>query len=138
MAITQAMCVSFKVDLFGGVHVFGTDTFKLALFTSAAALDVATTTYSAANEASGAGYSAGGAVLTGVSVASSGATAFVDFDDVTWAAASVTARGALLYNASKSNKAVAVLDFGADKTTTGTDFVVQMPAASSTTALLRI
>lgn len=140
MAITQAMCTSFKVDILGGVQDLDTDTIKMALYTSAATLDASTTAYSATNEVSSSGtnYTAGGNTLTSPVITSSGTTAYVDFADSTWSNASFTARGALIYNASKSNKAIAVLDFGADKTATSGDFVVQMPAADASNALIRI
>lgn len=138
MAITQAMCTSFKVELFGGVQDMDTDTFKMALYTSSATLDASTTAYSATNEVSGTGYTAGGATMSGASISSSGTTAFVDFSDVTWSTATITARGAVIYNSSKSNRAVAVLDFGADKTSTAGDFTVVMPAATASDALIRI
>jgi len=140
VAITQAMCTSFKVDLFGGVQDLDTDTIKMALYTSSASLDAATTAYTTSNEVSSSGtnYTAGGNTLTSPVITSSGTTAYVDFADTTWSNASFTARGALIYNASKSNKAIAVLDFGADKTATAGDFVVQMPTADASNALIRI
>lgn len=140
MAITQAMCTSFKSEALQGVHDFTTDTFKIALYTSSATLSAATTAYSATNEVSGTGYTAGGETLTvtGGSVSTSGTTAYVDFSDVTWSAATITARGALIYNSSQANKAVAVLDFGADKTSTAGDFVVTMPTADASNAIIRI
>ena len=133
--ITQAMCTSFKVESWQAIHDLQTDVIKIALYTSAATLDSTTTVYSASNEASGGTYVAGGATLTGVSLTSSGTTAIADFDDVSWTGA-ITARGALIYNSSKANRAIAVLDFGADKTSTGT-FTIQMPPPSATSALLR-
>jgi len=138
MAITQAMPTSFKVELFGGVHVFGTDTFKIALYTSTATLGAGTTVYATTNEVVGTGYTAGGNTLTAEVTTSGGTTAFVDFGDTTWVSSTITARGALIYNASKSNKAVAVLDFGADKVSSSGDFVIQMPTADATNALIRI
>ena len=140
MAISQSMCTSFKVQLFGGEHDLDTDTIKMALYTSSASLDAATTAYTTSNEVSSSGtnYTAGGNTLTSPVITSSGTTAYVDFADSTWSNASFTARGALIYNASKSNKAIAVLDFGADKTATAGDFVVQMPTADASNALLRI
>lgn len=134
------MCTSFKVDLFGGVQDLDTDTIKMALYTSSATLDASTTAYTTSNEVSSSGtnYTAGGNTLTSPVITSSGTTAYVDFADTTWSNASFTARGALIYNASKSNKAIAVLDFGADKTATAGDFVVQMPTADASNALLRI
>ena len=139
MAISQAMCTSFKVELFGGVHDLDTDVIKMALYTSSASLGATTTAYSATNEvASGGGYTTGGNTLTSPVITSSGTTAYVDFADSTWTTASFTARGALIYNSSKSNAAIAVLDFGADKTATSGDFTVIMPTADASNALLRI
>jgi hypothetical protein len=139
MAITQAMCSSFKEQLFKGEHDFDVDTFKIALYTSFATLSAATTVYSTSNEVpTGSGYSAGGNTLSGTTVTLSGTTAFVTFSDTTWSASTITARGALIYNSSKSNKAVAVLDFGTDKSSTAANFTIQFPANTSTTALIRI
>lgn len=138
MAISQAMCSSFKQELLKGEHDFDVDTFKIALYTSSATLSAATTVYSTSNEVAGAGYTAGGNTLAGTTVSLSGTTAFVDFSDTTWSTSSITARGALIYNASKSNKAVAVLDFGSDKTSTSGAFTVQFPANTATDALIRI
>lgn len=136
MAIVQTQCTSFKEQLLKAVHDFSTDTFKLALYTSAASLGASTTVYTTTGEVVAAGYTAGGNTLTGVSVSTSGTTAYVDFADTTWTT-STTARGALIYNSSKADKAVAVLDFGTDKTSTNT-FTVQMPPNSATDALIRI
>ena len=141
MAITQAMCTSFKQELLTGTHNFtnGTgDTFKIALFTSAATLDASTTAYSVTNETSGTGYTAGGNTLTNVTPTTSGTTAFTDFADTTWSTASITARGALIYNSTDSDKAVVVLDFGADKTSTAGDFTIQFPTADASNAIIRI
>jgi hypothetical protein len=138
MAISQAMCSSFKQQLFLGEHDLDTDVIKIALYTSSATLDASTTAYSTTNEVSGTGYTAGGNTLTGATVSLSGTTAYVDFSDTTWTTATITARGALIYNSSKSNKAIAVLDFGADKTSTAGDFTVQMPTNDASSALLRI
>lgn len=141
MAITQAMCTSFKVELLTATHNFtnGTgDVFKIALYTSSATLGATTTAYSATNEVTGTGYTAGGNTLTNVTPTSSGTTAFTDFADTTWSSATITARGALIYNSSKSNKAVAVLDFGSDKTSTAGDFTIIFPAADATNAIIRI
>ncbi len=147
MAITQAMCTSFKVELLNGIHAFGTtvarggttaDSMYIALYTSSASLDATTTAYSATNEVSGTGYSAGGNSLTAVAPTSSGTTAFTDFNDTTWSTATITARGALIYNSTQSNKAVAVLDFGADKTSTAGDFTIVFPTADSSNAIIRI
>ena len=141
MAITQAMCTSFKQELLTGTHNFtnGTgDTFKIALFTSAATLGASTTAYSVTNETSGTGYTAGGNTLTNVTPTTSGTTAFMDFADTTWSTASITARGALIYNSTDSDKAVVVLDFGADKTSTAGDFTIQFPTADASNAIIRI
>jgi hypothetical protein len=137
MAFAQTLTTSFKQDILLGVHDLETDTIKMALFLATADLGAATTVYTTAGETSGAGYTAGGNTLTGVTVLTSGTTAYVDFANSVWNPASFTARGALIYNASKSNKAIAVLDFGSDKTTT-TTFTVQMPANTATSALIRI
>ena len=141
MAITQAMCTSFKKELLEAVHNFknsGGDTFKIALYTSSATMSAATTAYSATNEVSGTGYTAAGNTLTRVDPSSSGTTGFTDFADTTWSSASITARGALIYNDSDSDKAVAVLDFGADKTASGGDFTITFPAADASNAIIRI
>jgi|TARA_R100000315_G_scaffold50687_1_gene24689 VCBS repeat-containing protein len=141
MAITQAMCTSFKQELLEAVHNFknsGGDTFKIALYTSSASLGASTTAYSTSNEVSGTGYTAGGNTLTRVDPSSSGTTAITDFADTTWSSATITARGALIYNNSDSNKAVAVLDFGADKISSGGDFTIQFPAADASNAIIRI
>lgn len=138
MAITQAMCSSFKQDLLKADQDFDTDTFKIALYTSSATLDASTTVYSTSNEVVGTGYTAGGNTLSGTTVTLTGTTAYVDFSDSTWSTATITARGALIYNSSKSNKAVAVLDFGADKSSTAGNFTVQMPTNDASNALVRI
>jgi hypothetical protein len=137
MAFDQTLTTSFKQEILLGVHDLDTDTLKIALYLGSANLGAATTVYTTAGETSGAGYTAGGNTLTGVTVLTSGTTAYVDFANSSWNPASFTARGALIYNASKGNKAIAVLDFGADKTTT-TVFTVQMPANTATNALIRI
>ena len=150
MAITQAMATSFKVEILDGIHNFGTgviragttaDVFKLALYTSSATLGAATTAYTTSNEVSSSGtnYTAGGLTLTISQVpTSSGTTAFIDFDDLTFPSATITANGALIYNATQGNKAVAVLAFGGDKTSTAGNFTIQFPAAAASTAILRI
>jgi hypothetical protein len=142
MAITQAMCTSFKQALLDGEMDFSSDTaqtFKIALYTSSATLSAATTAYSATNEASGTGYTAGGNTLTiSANPTTSGTTAFLDFADTTWAAATITARGALIYKSGGGNPAVAVLDFGSDKTSTAGDFTIQFPTADASNAILRI
>ena len=156
MAITQAMCTSFKAELMLAVHDFrdtGGDTFKLALYTSSASIDANTTAYTASGESSGTNYSAGGQALTnaGVTATNTNATAgtgFADFDDETFSNVTVTARGALIYNSTPSangtanttltNAAVCVLDFGADKTSTDGDFTVIFPTADAANAIIRI
>jgi hypothetical protein len=138
MAIAQAMCSSFKQQILLGEHDMDTDTFKIALYTSAATLSAATTVYSTSDEVVGTGYTAGGNTLTGATVSLSGTTAFVDFSDSSWTTATITARGALIYNSSKSNKAVAVLDFGSDKISTGGTFTVQFPVNDASSAIVRI
>ena len=143
MAITQAMCTSFKKDILDGTFDFSSGTsqvFKLALYTSSATLGATTTAYSATNEVVGPGYVALGNTFTiSTNPTTSGTTAFLDFADSTWASSSITARGALiyLYNAG-TNPAVAVLDFGADKTSSSGDFKVVMPTADATNAIIRI
>lgn len=140
MAITQAMCTSFKKELLEGIHDFrdGGDTFKIALYTSSASLDESTTEYTTTNEVTGAGYTAGGNTLTNVDPTSSGTTAFLDFADTTWSSATITAAGALIYNSSDGDRAVAVLDFGGDKTSTNGDFTIQFPTANASNAIVRI
>jgi hypothetical protein len=143
MAISQALCTSFKVALLNGEMDFSSDTsltFKVALYTSSATLDATTTAYSATNEVSGTGYTAGGNAITiSTNPTSSGTTAYLDFSDTTWSSASITARGALIYNANgTTNPAVAVLDFGADKTSTAGDFTIVWPTADASNAIIRI
>ena len=141
MAISQAMCTSFKLALLDGEMDFSSNTsqtFKIALYTSAATLGAATTAYSVTNEVSGTGYSAGGNTLTVVAPTTSGTTAYLDFADTTWATATITARGALIYQSGGTNPAVAVLDFGADKTSTAGDFTIQFPTANASDAIIRI
>lgn len=136
MALTQTMTTSFKVELPQAVHNLLTDSIKIALYTASATLNADTTVYSSTDEVVAAGYTAGGVVLTGATIASANGIAYIDFDNALWTAA-LTARGALIYNASKSDKSVAVLDFGADKTS-ATVFTVQMPVNTDSSALLRI
>ena len=142
MAITQAMATSFKVQILGGDFDFSSgtaDTFKIALFTSAATLGAATTAYSTTNEVTGTGYTAGGNTLTiSTNPTSTGTTAFLDFADTTWSSATITARGALIYKSGGTNPAVAVLDFGSDKTSTAGDFTIVFPAADASNAIIRI
>jgi hypothetical protein len=134
--IVQTQTTSFKAELYQAIHNLLTDTLKLALYTANANLDESTTVYTTANEITGTGYSAGGNVVTGAAISSSGYTAFVTFNNVLWVPAAFTTRCALLYNASKANRSIAVLDFGSDKTCTNT-FTVTMPGNTATTALLR-
>ncbi len=139
MAIAQSMTSSFKAELLGGIHDLDTDAIFIALYTSSATLGASTTAYTASNEvATGGGYTAGGIQLTSPVISLDGTTGICDFADATWPAATITARGALIYNSSKSNKAIAVLDFGSDKTSTAGAFTVIMPAAAAATALVRI
>jgi hypothetical protein len=149
MAISQAMATSFKVEILNGIHAFGTtvvraattaDTFKIALYTSSATLGASTTAYTTSNECPSTGnYSAGGNTLTVSQVpTSTGTTAFLDFADTTWSNATITANGALIYNSTQSNKAVAVLAFGGDKTSTAGDFTIIFPTADASNAIIRI
>lgn len=146
MAITQAMCTSFKGQLLEAVHDFrstGGDTFKIALYSSAATLGAATTAYSATNEVADSGtYAAGGGTLTTVDPTTSGTTAFTDFADISFTSATINARGALIYNTTPShtytNPSVAVLDFGGDKISTAGTFTIQFPTADSANAIIRI
>lgn len=141
MAIVAAVCNSFKLECLptaAGVHLSG-DTYKLALYVSTATLSKATTAYSATDEVVGAGYSAGGVTLAGLASALDADTAYLDWStDPTWAVATIIAAGGLIYNASKSNKAVAVLDFGGNIISTNGPFTVQLPAPAAATALVRI
>lgn len=133
---TQAMCNSFKQEALDGVHL-AADVYKAALYTSAATLDKTTTVYSATNEVAGAGYTAGGVTLSGRASGLSGDTAYVDFADPQWTSASITARAMLIYNSSRGNKAVAVIVFDQDYTSTNGTFTVILPAAGAT-ATVRI
>lgn len=136
MSIVQTQTTSFKAELYQGVHDLLTDEIWIALYTGFADLNADTTAYSTTNEISGTGYSAGGKLLENATVQTSGTTAYVSFSNVTWNPASFTARCALIYNVSKGNKSVAVLDFGSDKTATNT-FTITMPANTPTAALIR-
>jgi len=141
MAISQAMCTSFKSELMQALHNFTTSTgnaFKIALYTSSATLGATTTAYSATNEVTGTGYTAGGNTLTNVTPTTSGTTAFTDFAGTTWSSATITARGALIYNSTNSNRALCVLDFGADKTSTNGDFTIVFPTPDASNAIIRI
>ena len=142
MAISQAMCTSFKKELMTATHDFTAstgNTFKLALYTSSATLDASTTAYSATNETSGTGYSAGGGTLTNVTPTTSGTTALTDFADLTFSSATITANGALIYNdTAGGDPSVVVLAFGGDKTSTAGDFTIQFPTADASNAIIRI
>ena len=156
MAITQTLTTSFKAEILLAVHDFRAtsgDTFKLALYTSSATIDANTTAYTATNEVSGTNYTAGGGTLVNLGVVTSNnttstGTGFTDFTDLTFSNATITARGALIYNTTPSansnanttltNAAVAVLDFGADKTSTAGDFTIVFPTASNSAAIIRI
>jgi VCBS repeat-containing protein len=141
MAITTAMCTSFKKELLEAKHNFlasGGNTFKLALYTSSATLGASTTAYTTANETSGTGYSAGGGTLTNINPTTSGTTAFTDFADLTFSNATITANGALIYNSTNSDRAVCALAFGGDKTSTSGDFTIQFPVAGAASAIIRI
>lgn len=142
MAFTgNYMCTSFKQELLEGVHNFttGGNTFKLALYTNSASFTAGTTAYTATNEVSGTGYSAGGGTLSKVNPSTSGTTAFTDFGDLTFSSATITARGALIYNdTAAGDPAVVVLDFGADKTSTSGDFTIVFPTADASNAIIRI
>lgn len=140
------MCTSFKQELLEGAHNFknsGGDTFKLAMYTNSASFNAATTAYTTSNEVSGSGYTAGGGTLTRVDPSTSGTTALTDFADLTFSTATVTARGALIYNTttgsgSGTTDTVVVLDFGSDKTSTAGDFTIQFPTADASNAIIRI
>jgi hypothetical protein len=144
MAITSAICTSFKVELLKGVHDFTAttgDTFKIALYTSSATLGASTTAFSDTNEitnSSGTAYTSGGATLTSVTPTTDSTTAVCDFADVSFTSASFTANGALIYNSSESNAAVAAIAFGADKTVSSGTFTIQFPTAGATTAIIRL
>ena len=146
MAITQAMCTSFKDQILEAVHDFrtsGGDVFKIALYSSAATLDATTTAYTSSNEVANSGtYAAGGGTLTNVTPTTSGTTAFADFDDISFTSATINARGALIYNSTPThtytNPSVVVLDFGGDKISTSGTFTIQFPAADASNAIIRI
>jgi len=141
MAITQALCSSFKKEILEALHDFnasGGNTFKMALYTSSASLSATTTAYTTTGEVTGTGYTAGGNTLTNIDPALSGTTGFIDFSDTSWTSATFTARGALIYNSTSSNKAVMVLDFGVDKDVSNGTFSISFPTPSSTTAIIRV
>jgi hypothetical protein len=136
MAITTTMTNSYKQDILSGTQA-SADTYKIALYTSTATLDASTTAYSSTNEVVGTGYTAGGATLSGFTTGLSGSTAYLTFTNPTWTTSTITARGCLIYNSSKSNKSVASYDFGSDITSTAGTFTVNFPAAGAT-GLIRI
>ena len=148
MAISQAMCTSFKVELLNGIHAFSTtvargntnaDSFKLALYTSSASLGAATTDYSSTNEvANGNGYTTGGNTLVNTGVGLTSTTAFTDFSDTSFTSASFTANGCLIYNDTNADRAVCAIAFGSDKTVTSGTFTIQFPTADADNAILRI
>jgi hypothetical protein len=137
MSIVQTQTTSFKKELYQGIHDLSTDTIYIALYTAAADLNADTTAYSVslAGQVSATGYTAGGQIMTGVAINTDGYTAYVNWNNVSWTSA-LTARCALMYNVTKGNKSIAVLDFGSDKTST-TTFTITMPSNTSTTALIR-
>jgi hypothetical protein len=134
-SIVQTQTTSFKKELYQGIHDLSTDTIYIALYTGSANLNADTTVYSSSNEVSATGYTAGGKIMTGVSINTQDGTAYVNWSNVSWTSA-LTARCALIYNVTKGNKSVAVLDFGSDKTSVNT-FTITMPSNTSTTALIR-
>ena len=144
MAITQAVCNSFKRDVLQEGHQIKTDTLKIALFTSAASLSAGTSVFSSSNEvASSGGYAPGGGTLTGVTISlgatsAAGGSAIIDFADISFTSTTFSARGALIYNSSNSNKAIAVLDFGSDKVSTNGTFTISFPAAAAATAIITL
>jgi hypothetical protein len=137
MSILQTQTTSFKAELYQAIHNLLTDTLKVALYTGNATLDESTTAYSTTNEITGTGYTAGGVTLTGVSVNSSGYTAYVSFNNPSWTSASFTTRAALIYNSTQSNRSIAVLDFGSDKTVSGNTFTITLPTNNASDALIR-
>lgn len=142
MAITQAMCTSFKKEILEAKHNFlnsGGDTFKIPLYTSSASLGASTTAYTTSNETSGTNYTAKGNTLTRVDPSTSGTTALTDFADTTWSSSTITARGAMIFNETVSgDTSVLILDFGADKSSSSGDFTIQFPAADASNAIIRI
>jgi hypothetical protein len=142
MAFTgNFLCTSFKAEVMQALHNFTLSTgnvFKIALYTNSASFTAATTVYTATNEVVGTGYTAGGNTLTNVTPTTSGTTGFTDFADTTWSTATITARGAMIYNSTNGNRAVAILDFGSDKTSTSGDFTIVFPAADASNAIIRI
>jgi hypothetical protein len=144
MPITSAVCNSFKTEVLGGIHDLDTDVIKIALIkaTPTGTYGASTTNYSSvtgnSDEASGTNYSTGGNTLSGASITLDSSTAIVDFSDTVWSSATISADGALIYNSSKSNRAIAVIDFGGTVTSTAGDFTIQFPAAAAATAIIRL
>ena len=141
MAITSTLTTSFKKELLEAVHNFsasGGNSFKLALYTSSATLGATTTAFTTTGQSSGTNYTSGGSALTNIAPTSSGTTVFCDFSDFTFGTATVTARGCMIYNDTNSDKSVATIDFGGDKTSTAGDFTIVFPAAAASTAIIRI
>ena len=140
--MANTVCTSFKSELLSGVHDFATagDTFKLSLYTSSSTINNASTTvYTTSDEVANSGsYTAGGGSLANQAVSTDGTTALVDFDDLSFTSATITARYALIYNSTDSNKAVCVLDFGPDQTSTSGTFTIQFPSAGASTAIIRV
>lgn len=135
--ITQTQTTSFKAELYQGIHNLLTDTIKIALYTADASLGEATTVYTSDSEITGTGYTAGGKTLSGATVSTASGVAYVSFSNIDWTSASFTCRGALIYNASKANRSVAVLNFGSDKTVSNNTFLITFPANTSTSAIIR-
>jgi hypothetical protein len=135
--IVQTQTTSFKAELYEGIHDLIDDTIKIALFNANADLLASTTAYSTNQEVTGTGYTAGGNTLTGATVRSSGTTAYVSFDNTTWSSASFTCRGALIYNSSKSNRSVAILNFGSDKIVANGTLTIEFPSNDVTSAIIR-
>jgi len=141
MAISSTLTTSFKKELLEAVHNFsasGGNSFKLALYTSSATLGATTTAFTTTGQSSGTNYTSGGSALTNIAPTSSGTTGFCDFSDLTFGTATVTARGCMIYNDTNSDKSVATIDFGGDKTSTAGDFTIVFPAAAASTAIIRI
>ena len=137
MSIIQTQTTSFKAELYQAIHDLTTDTLKIALYTNSATLNETTTAYSTTNEITGTGYTAGGVIITGVTVNSSGYTAYVSFNNPSWTSASFTTRAALIYNFSKANRSIAVLDFGSNKTVSNNTFLITLPTNNASDALIR-
>jgi hypothetical protein len=135
--IVQTQTTSFKAELYEGIHDLIDDTIKIALFNANADLTASTTAYSTNQEVTGTGYTAGGNTLTGATVRSSGTTAYVSFDNTTWSSASFTCRGALIYNSSKANRSVAILNFGSDKIVANGTLTIEFPSNDVTSAIIR-